>query len=370
MAVKRYVITDNLVDAALDNLSTNPIQNKVIKEAVDKKLNRVGYSTTLDVGKVPQVDALGNLELVAPTPQVNPDWNEDATTSKAFIQNRPFKNVGTGLSVVTIAGVPTIQADTQLHFEIFATLPTPSESYKQIIALVPKGTPETSNIYNEYACVGSGTTWAWELIGDLKTTLDQTPTAIKINGIALQEASDLQVGVMSSADHGDMQRKSNLVTMLTGTDDTKYPSEKAVYNQLQLKQDVANIVTAFSATTSDTKYPSEKLVKDQLDLKQDVSNITTTIAEIATASDTKYPSEKATRTELDTKQDVSNLVTAFSATTSDTKYPSEKLTKDSLDAKVNCGNMNGAALWTGSQSDYDTLAVKEVNTIYIITSDL
>src|SRR6056297_2240747 len=42
--------------------------------------------------------------------------------------------------------------------------------------------------------------------------------------------------------------------------------------QLDLKEKVANKVTEFQATPDDTAYPSEKLVKDNLDLKEDKAN--------------------------------------------------------------------------------------------------
>jgi hypothetical protein len=51
-------------------------------------------------------------------------------------------------------------------------------------------------------------------------------------------------------------------------DNTAYPSEKLVKDNLDTKEATANRVTAFQVTPDNTHYPTEKLVKDSLDAKQ------------------------------------------------------------------------------------------------------
>jgi hypothetical protein len=71
-------------------------------------------------------------------------------------------------------------------------------------------------------------------------------------------------------------------------------------------EDVANKRTSFQAVPDNTHYPSEKLVKDQLDLKQDVLGFT--------------------------PEDVANRLSAFQGSPDDNHYVTEKLVKDNLDA--------------------------------------
>ncbi|HJJ36549.1 MAG TPA: hypothetical protein O0X27_05185, partial [Methanocorpusculum sp.] len=60
------------------------------------------------------------------------------------VTGKPFTSVGTGL---TVTG-GTLSADTQLHFEIFTTLPTASATYAQTVGLVLRSASETGNIYD------------------------------------------------------------------------------------------------------------------------------------------------------------------------------------------------------------------------------
>jgi len=266
---KKYFVTKDQIDDSISSTSENPVQNKVIKQALDAKLDI--QQAVSDQGKVPMADSTGKLVMTALPASTKPDWTAAAGTD-AEILNKPFRNIGSGLTVKTISDIPTLTADTQLHFQIFDALPAASETYAQVIALVRKTLASTE--YYEYACVDvgpSGTpTWKWEQIGAVDLQLEQTATAITINGTALNTASSTQIGLIDKDTFVDLQRK-------------------------------ANLVTTFQTTTTDTNYPSEKLVKDSLDAKQNTDNLVTTIAAIATASDTKYPSEKATRTELDAR---------------------------------------------------------------------
>jgi hypothetical protein len=72
-------------------------------------------------------------------------------------------------------------------------------------------------------------------------------------------------------------------------------------NNLDLKENVANKTTTFSATPSNVKYPTEKLVKDNLDLKENLTNKAITFSAIP--ADIKYPTEKLVKDNLDLKID-------------------------------------------------------------------
>ena len=65
-------------------------------------------------------------------------------------------------------------------------------------------------------------------------------------------------------------------------------------------QMISNKVTSWSQTPSNDKYPSEKLVKDNLDLKENLSNKTNSITDSSTT--TQYPSAKCVYDETHSKE--------------------------------------------------------------------
>ena len=74
-----------------------------------------------------------------------------------------------------------------------------------------------------------------------------------------------------------------------------------VDNKLALKEDKSNKVSVFQTTPDNTHYPSEKLVKDNLDLKADASN-TYSKTEVDTKLGLKAnASDVYNKTEVDTK---------------------------------------------------------------------
>jgi hypothetical protein len=98
----------------------------------------------------------------------------------------------------------------------------------------------------------------------------------------------------------------------------------------------SNKVTTFQLTPDNTHYPSEKLIADQLAGKQATGNYEVTTNKETSALDTsttKYPCNNVVTSALALKQTIANKVTAFQITPDNDHYPSEKLTKDSLDAK-------------------------------------
>lgn len=141
------------------------------------------------------------------------------------------------------------------------------------------------------------------------------------------------------------------------TDEPKITLKVKVDNIFQM---ISNKVTSWSQTPSNDKYPSEKLVKDNLDLKENLSNKTNSITDSST--NTQYPSAKSVYDlvsalssggisdfYIDTETDEIvieangsgggggsvDIVTEWEQTLSDGKVPSEKLTKLSIDDKAN-----------------------------------
>ena len=83
-----------------------------------------------------------------------------------------------------------------LKFEVLAQLPTEDISTTTIY-LVPAANPHTENAKDEYIYVNG----AWELIGSTEFVLsiEQGASGIEINGLALQDASSSQDGLMTAA---------------------------------------------------------------------------------------------------------------------------------------------------------------------------
>jgi len=152
---------------------------------------------------------------------------------------------------------------------------------------------------------------------------------------------------------------SNKVTAFSSPTDTQYPSAKLVSDQLATKtntghthveanitnldkytqaetntllatkENLTNRVSTFQTTPDDTHYPTEKLVKDQLDLKTNTGH---THVEANITDLDKY-TQAATDTLLSAKENTSNKVTAFQTTPDNTHYPTEKLLSDQLALK-------------------------------------
>lgn len=124
------------------------------------------------------------------------------------------------------------------------------------------------------------------------------------------------------------------------------------------KEDVTNKVSSFQETPDDTHYPSEKLVKDNLDLKAAAADLAT----VATSGSYNDLANKPTQLsqftdnlgsspvhthsqyltshqDISGKENTSNKVTRWSTITNNTRYPSEKLVKDSLDAKADTSSV-------------------------------
>lgn len=75
--------------------------------------------------------------------------------------------------------------------------------------------------------------------------------------IAISESNEISVTGLTKASVG--------LGNVDNTSDVNKPISSATQTALDLKQDVDNLVTAFSETPTDTKYPSEKLVYDSIE---------------------------------------------------------------------------------------------------------
>jgi hypothetical protein len=94
-------------------------------------------------------------------------------------------------------------------------------------------------------------------------------TTVENNYYAKIESDSRYYNVTGDTLSGDMNVNDN---QITNVGDGVADGDAVNKGQLDLKEDLSNKVTAFQATPDNTKYPSEKLVKDQLDLKLSILN--------------------------------------------------------------------------------------------------
>ena len=183
-----------VVDSAFDLTSENAIQNKVVKAALDDKVDKVSGKqlSTEDFTTVLKTKLEGLYQVIV-------DSALDATSENA-VQNKVVKaalDLKAPLASPAFTGLPTAPTatagdnSTQVattafvqgeitsaigdvvarEFRVVQTLP--SEGDSKYIYLVPKSTAQTRNIYDEYVWVVESSVGSWEKIGD---------TAIDLSG--------------------------------------------------------------------------------------------------------------------------------------------------------------------------------------------
>ena len=89
-------VTNTQVDSAISSTSVNPVQNKVIKEALDNKVDKVeGKGLSKNDFTDALKEKLDEIEEEAEK-NVQSDWNQTDNTKDDFIKNKP--TVDTALS--------------------------------------------------------------------------------------------------------------------------------------------------------------------------------------------------------------------------------------------------------------------------------
>ena len=374
---KKYIITDDKVLSNIDQSSTNPVKSSALYTALDGKVDKVtGKQLSTEDFTTELKTKLDGIESGAEV-NVQANWTETDTTADAYIANKPFVSIGSGLTVTN----NVLTANEQLHFRVFDTLPAASAEYAQVIALVLKTATETGNLYNEYACVNTGSSaspsWKWEQIGESKfeLTITQTASGITINTTALQSATSAQTGLLTAADFATFNGKQDALTF----DDTPTASStnpvksSGIKTELDKKVNIAQgvaekgkfLIIGDDGNVAPTTYtPSSPAwgeitgtLANQTDLnaalagkvatsvKVGSSALTADVTAAALSADIKDVTETLTNktisadtntiSALETDNFKSGvIVTAFQTTPTDTALPTEKLVKDSLDKKL------------------------------------
>ena len=129
-----------------------------------EKTKLSGIETGADVNIIESITLNGTA--------VSPDANKNVALTVITKAVNDLENYYTKSNTYTKTEVDTlINAITTLNLEVVQTLPTTDISTTTIY-LVPKGTAQTQNVYDEYICLDATTTPAtWEKIGDTEVDL-------------------------------------------------------------------------------------------------------------------------------------------------------------------------------------------------------
>jgi len=246
-------------------------------------------------------------------------------------------------------------------------------------------------IYNEETgrlLVGDGVT-----IGGVSITSDVADDVYnkdEVNTLISNKANTVHTHTESQISNLDKYTKSEVTAYLetkeiltnkvaefqTIPDNTHYPTEKLVKDQLDTKSPTAHTHVEADITDLD-KYTQDEvdtLLLEKSDTthnhpQSDIANLDTALAAKENNSNKvaefqaipdyiHYPSERLVKDQLDTKENLTNKVTAFSSPT-DTQYPTAKLVKDQLDTKSVTGHTHVEANIT----DLDKYTQAETNTL-------
>ncbi|MDR1997912.1 MAG: hypothetical protein LBQ83_06285 [Candidatus Margulisbacteria bacterium] len=132
-----------------------------------------------------------------------------------------------------------------------------------------------------------------------------------------------------------MEKVAYKVTALSASStDTQYPSAKAVYDNLTLKENASNKVTTLSSTSTGTQYPSAKVVYDSLAAKQE---------KIASGTANNIVAYSGIAGTLNTLDRVTSVRAAASAL--DTAVPTEKAVAAALVAKANASEVSALSFF-------------------------
>lgn len=196
------------VDNQLSNISVNPIQNKVVKSALDTKQNNItGAASTIT--------------------------SNDLTTSRAVISNASGK------------------------IDVSDTTSTELEYVHGV----------TSNIQNQLDSKQATITGAASTVVTNDLTTNKVVVSDNNGKIVAGSATSTEVGYLSgvtSAIQTQINSKQNKISAGTANNIVAYSGTEGTVNTLTRKTSIDNISNA-----SDTAIPTEKAVRTELDTKQD-----------------------------------------------------------------------------------------------------
>lgn len=166
------------VESTLSKTSTNPVQNKVIKEALDGKSNTGHGHTKSDISDFPNlanVATSGNYSDLSGKPTKVSDFTNDSGFITKAVSD--LTNYYTKTNTYTKTEVDNLLGNiSSLKIEVVQTLPTKDISTSTIY-LVPATKTGTDDSYDEYIYVSS----KWEKIGNTRVDLSDYYTKSEVD---------------------------------------------------------------------------------------------------------------------------------------------------------------------------------------------
>lgn len=232
------------VDDALSDTSENPVQNKVVKNAVDGKISKSGdiMNGTLDMSK-----------------------NQLYNVHKIGMANDDNNNV---------AEILPMSASSQI--KIIGLVSPNGDNWAATKKYVDDADALNEKLANKVTSIDAQSTdTEYPSAKCVYDAIDAVPVITVDSALDAQSANPVENGVITTA-LGGKESTTNKVTAFSSPTDTEYPSAKLVDDSLALKEDLANKVTSISAASTDTEYPSAKCVYDL------IGDINTILANLAT----------------------------------------------------------------------------------------
>lgn len=241
--------------------------------------------TTQDAGEIPGAGATGDYEELDNLPSIAgvqiignitlaqlgidiPTSTSDLTNDSGFIDNavNNLINYYTKSQTYTKEEVQQlIQAIPQMHVAIVPQLPTEDISTSTIY-FVPKQTPDTNDVYDEYMYISN----AWEHIGS---------TAIDLSNYYTKTQVDTLLAAKANAT--DVYTKSQVDTAISEVEDT-------VDSLSTSMSEMANTVSSLSTAQSELADDIDSLSTSQSELAEDVEDLGSEVADkqdVLTAGD-------------------------------------------------------------------------------------
>ena len=261
------------VDSALSSSSENPVQNKVVKDALDGKQDTLTFDDAPTAGSNNPVKS-GGIKTALDGKQATLTFDNAPTANS----DNPVKSGGVKSALDLKANASDVYTKAQVDSKISAVF-----RYKGSVATVADldnvQDPAIGDVYtvtadgSEYVCTGTSPL-AWQYLGvsvDLSGKLDKVTTSGTERAYGVNAAgAQVMIDVSASADANTLAKRDangQVAVPQTPTADGQAASKKYVDDGLALKQ---NTLTFDNAPTANSDNPVKSGgIKTALDAKQD-----------------------------------------------------------------------------------------------------
>lgn len=209
-------------DAELSDTSTNAIQNKVVKAAIDAEVSRATSKETELNNKIDAID-LTNYVTKATT-----ELENYYLKSETYTQEEVNNLIG---------------AIKSLDIIVVDELPEASEDTLGAIYLVPSSSAKEQNIKDEYITVHEDTTYKWELIGSTAIDLSNYYTKTETDSLLNSKQDTLTAGENITIEGNVISADDSFVVNFTYASNKKFGSDESF--DINSDKSANEIITAY-----------------------------------------------------------------------------------------------------------------------------